>query len=347
MVLPVLTGTHERWAVVDAADLTVTGLDSLDLTRPLATLRADRVLVPAGRVLPGLTRTDVTTLAAALFAAEACGIAGWAVRTAADYATIRHQFGRPIGQFQAVKHRCARMLTAAEQAAAAARDAVAAQDAGMSPGWRAPGPQPGASSPPPWPRSWRSTPRSAAPTSASRSSAGSATPGSIRLTGTTGARCRCARCSARPRAGPDGSLSWPSTAPAGRSGSTCPRTPSRYAPRSGPSWPPSRRSSPPARTPRLAAGGWVVPHLPAPWGRAAGPLEQLVIAEEMKQAGLRAPALLIGAWVVPALASYGTPAQQDRFLPATLRGEITWCQLFSEPGAGLRPGRADHPGGAG
>jgi alkylation response protein AidB-like acyl-CoA dehydrogenase len=91
---------------------------------------------------------------------------------------------------------------------------------------------------------------------------------------------------------------------------------------------------PPARTPRLAAGGWVVPHLPAPWGRAAGPLEQLVIAEEMKNAGLRAPALLIGAWVVPALAGHGTPAQQERFLPATLRGEITWCQLFSEPGAG-------------
>ncbi len=54
----------------------------------------------------------------------------------------------------------------------------------------------------------------------------------------------------------------------------------------------------------------------------------------MKHAGLRAPGLLIGAWVVPALVSYGTPAQQERFLPATLRGEITWCQLFSEPGAG-------------
>jgi alkylation response protein AidB-like acyl-CoA dehydrogenase len=78
----------------------------------------------------------------------------------------------------------------------------------------------------------------------------------------------------------------------------------------------------------------VVPHLPAPWGRAAGPLEQLVIAEEMKQARLRTPALLIGAWVVPALVGYGTAAQQERFLPATLRGEITWCQLFSEPGAG-------------
>jgi 3-oxochol-4-en-24-oyl-CoA dehydrogenase len=90
----------------------------------------------------------------------------------------------------------------------------------------------------------------------------------------------------------------------------------------------------PEQTARLAADGWVVPHLAAPWGRAASPLEQLVIAEEMKHAGLRAPSLLIGAWVVPALVHYGTPAQQERFLPATLRGEITWCQLFSEPGAG-------------
>jgi alkylation response protein AidB-like acyl-CoA dehydrogenase len=84
----------------------------------------------------------------------------------------------------------------------------------------------------------------------------------------------------------------------------------------------------------LADGGWVTPHLPRPWGRAASPLAQLVIAEEMRAAGLRAPGLAIGAWVVPALVQYGTPDQQDRFLPATLRGETVWCQLFSEPGAG-------------
>jgi 3-oxochol-4-en-24-oyl-CoA dehydrogenase len=44
--------------------------------------------------------------------------------------------------------------------------------------------------------------------------------------------------------------------------------------------------------------------------------------------------LLIGAWVVPSLAEYGTPEQRERFIPPTLRGEILWCQLFSEPGAG-------------
>ena len=88
------------------------------------------------------------------------------------------------------------------------------------------------------------------------------------------------------------------------------------------------------RTRRLAADGWVVPHLPRPWGRDAGALEQVVIAQELRAAGLRVPGLAIGAWVVPALIQYGTPEQQQRFLPPTLRGDFLWCQLFSEPGAG-------------
>ncbi len=90
----------------------------------------------------------------------------------------------------------------------------------------------------------------------------------------------------------------------------------------------------PERARALADGGWVVPHLPRPWGRGADALEQVVIDQEMRAARVRAPGLMIGAWVVPALIQYGTQAQQDRFLPPTLRNEIIWCQLFSEPGAG-------------
>src|SRR5215472_5134535 len=131
VILPAARGDDEIWVVADASDLTITPEDSLDLTRPAGQVSAEQLVLPAGRMLTGLRPGLVRSLAAALMAAEACGIADWAVATAAGYAKIRHQFGRPIGQFQAVKHRCAWMLTAAEQAAAAAWDAARAlQDSG-------------------------------------------------------------------------------------------------------------------------------------------------------------------------------------------------------------------------
>jgi 3-oxochol-4-en-24-oyl-CoA dehydrogenase len=329
VILPVQAGEDEWWVVVDAADLVVTGLDSLDQTRPLAMVSASGVRVPAGRILPGLTRTQVTSLTAALFAAEACGIADWAVQTAADYARVRHQFGRPIGQFQAVKHRCARMLTAAEQAAAASWDAAAACDARDDAGTPAPG-------------------EFAAAVAAvvALDAAVSCTHECIQVLGGIGYtwehpahRYYRRALSLRALLGPPGpwarrvaELALDGARRPVRVDLPADAEPLRTGIRA--ELAAIAALEPPARGAALAAGGWVVPHLPAPWGRAAGPLEQLVIAEEMKQAGLRVPALLIGAWVVPALVSYGTPAQQERFLPATLRGEITWCQLFSEPGAG-------------
>jgi hypothetical protein len=61
---------------------------------------------------------------------------------------------------------------------------------------------------------------------------------------------------------------------------------------------------------------------------------QLVIDEELEAAGVRRPDLSIGWWAAPTILERGTPEQIERFIPATLRGEIRWCQLFSEPGAG-------------
>jgi alkylation response protein AidB-like acyl-CoA dehydrogenase len=331
VIVPARTAEGEVWAAVDADGLGITTLSSLDLGRPVARVSADQLAVPADRILTGITRAAVTSLAATLFAAEACGIADWAVQTAAGYARTRQQFGRPIGQFQAVKHRCARMLTVAEEAAAAAWDAArAASEASGTAG------EAGRE------REFAASVAAVVAVDA----AVTCTHECIQVLGGIGytwehdAHLYYRRAmSLRALLGPASgwarrvaglalggvgrplAVDLPTGAESLRAGI---RTQLEAVAAAGPQ----------ARRQRLADEGWVMPHLPAPWGRDAGPVEQIVIAEELKRAGLRAPALLIGAWVVPALAKYGTREQQDRFLPATLRGDITWCQLFSEPGAG-------------
>ena len=84
----------------------------------------------------------------------------------------------------------------------------------------------------------------------------------------------------------------------------------------------------------LADAGYVAPQWPAPYGQSASLATQLVIDEELNRAGLARPDLVIGGWAGHAILQHGTPAQRDRFVWPTLRGEITWCQLFSEPEAG-------------
>jgi len=85
---------------------------------------------------------------------------------------------------------------------------------------------------------------------------------------------------------------------------------------------------------RLVDTGLLTPHWPVPWGRGAGPVEQLVIDEELAAAHVHRPHLAVGAWALPTIIAHGTPEQQERWVGPTLRGEMVWCQLFSEPGAG-------------
>ena len=345
VILPVQTGDGEVWAALDASSLEITALDSLDLTRPVARVRADQAVVPADRLLTGLDRRAVTSLAAILFGAEASGIADWATHAAAEYAKIRHQFGRPIGQFQAVKHRCAWMLTAAEQAAAAVWDAARTR--------------------PDAPGTAGTTPVAEGEARQREFAAGVAAVVAL------DAAVRCAQqciqvlggigytweheahlyyrraLSLRALLGP--SAEWAGqVAGLALSGVSRPvqlELPAAEGGAEGGLSVEKRRRiraelaaiaqlTGKDRTARLAADGWVVPHMPSPWGRNANAIEQVVIQQEMRAAGLRGPVLAIGAWVVPALIQYGTAEQQQRFLPATLRGDYLWCQLFSEPGAG-------------
>lgn len=79
----------------------------------------------------------------------------------------------------------------------------------------------------------------------------------------------------------------------------------------------------------------MVPHWPRPWGRGAGPVEQLIVDEELSRAGVAMPDNPIGiGWAGPTIIAAGSPEQQARWIPPMLRGTEFWCQLFSEPGAG-------------
>ncbi|HEY3908186.1 MAG TPA: acyl-CoA dehydrogenase [Streptosporangiaceae bacterium] len=313
---------REVWVAFDAADLEVTALDAVDLTRPLAKIAADHVVVPADRVLTGLDRTAVTSLTAILFGAEACGLAGWAVHTAAEYAKIRHQFGRPIGQFQGVKHRCARMLTLAEQAQATV--------------WDASQTEPGDD------RAFSASVAAVVALDAAVDATNDCiqTLGGIGYTWEHDAHLYYRRAlTLRSLLG--SSTSW-RTHVAQLALASDIKPPTVELPEGDAEFRAAVRAelaeisavTGQERTRRLAAGGWVMPHLPKPWGRGAKPGEQIVIDAELRSAAIRPHNLAIGAWVAPALIQYGSPEQQQRFLPATMRLDYLWCQLFSEPGAG-------------
>ncbi|MEU4544437.1 acyl-CoA dehydrogenase [Nonomuraea dietziae] len=317
-LLPVRDG----WAVLDRSDVEVEPLEGMDLSRPPVRVTARKV--PGERLLGA---APVREVAAVLLGAEACGVAAWAVATAAAHAKVREQFGRPIGQFQGVKHRVAAALVALEQARAAVWDAARALD---SLGGR------------PVPDEARLAAGVAAvlgPDAAVRCAADAIQVlGGIGYTFEHDAHRYYRRAlSLRMLAGEPGG--WAEEvaelAVGGVRRNMEPDLPREAAPireRIRAEAAALAEEEPPARLGRFAREGWIMPYLPEPWGRGASPLEQVIIHQELR--GLRRPNLGIAAWAVPSIVRYGTREQQNRFLPKTFTGEIVWCQLFSEPGAG-------------
>ncbi|WP_324784370.1 acyl-CoA dehydrogenase [Streptomyces sp. H51] len=326
-VLPAADGDATAWVVLPRAAVETTHQRGHDLTRRSSLVRAEAVTVPAGDVLTVDSRLPLD-LAATLFAAEASGLADRAVTTAADHARVREQFGRPIGQFQGVKHRCARMLAHAEQARACAWDAARAAE-------------PGAVDDP------REASLAAAVAAATGVDAGFATAkdciqvlGGIGFTWEHDAHLYLRRAQTlRIALGPS---AWWRRRVARLTLDGARR-------RLGVELPPAAQAVREEIRAELAAAGaveaaerpafladrgYTAPHLPVPWGKGADAVTQLVIAEEMRAAGLEPVDMVIGGWVVPTLVAHGDDAQRERFLRPSLRGEITWCQLFSEPGAG-------------
>ena len=318
--LLVLTAGDDLVVVDAAADgVTVTALDSLDTTRSLGSVALRGVAVPPDRVLRGAAR-NARTVWRILTAAEAVGVGWAALQMAVDYAKVREQFGRTIGTFQAVKHHAANMLVDVEVATAATWDAARADD--LDSAWFA---------------------AAVAAALAIRAQV-STTQNNIQLHGGIGYTwehdahlyLRRARTLAALMAdGGDPLLDVVEGRRSGQAhGASFTLPPEAEDHRAAAREAATRVRTLPAEQQRdfLVDSGYLVPHWPQPWGRGATVLEQLVIEEEF--AGVERPDMGITGWVALTIAQAGTEDQRERWVEPVLRGQVMWCQLFSEPGAG-------------
>ncbi len=306
----------------DADGIVFGGTENLDPSRRSASVTASSVAVGASDVLTGAARR-ARALARTLCAAEAVGVMAACTDAAVAYTKERVQFGRTIGTFQAVKHHCADLLVAAElataavwEAARAAADSLdefdltAAMAAQLTFGPAVHNAQMniqvhggiGFT----WEHDAHLFLRRALVLNAlagSPDDAEDVTEGSAR--GTTR----------------DVSLDLPPEAETVRA------TVRGEAVRIGALRGTEQRKA-------LVESGLLVPHWPEPWGRAAGGVEQIVIDEELRAAGVKVPGLGITGWNIMTVQQYATPDQVERWVFKTLMGEYVWCQLFSEPDAG-------------
>jgi alkylation response protein AidB-like acyl-CoA dehydrogenase len=316
-----LVPSGDSYAAVDANTVEVTPAKGFDVTRPIGAVGVREL--PEDRVIVGLTKERVRALATTLGAAEAAGIAGWCVDTAVAYAKTREQFGRTIGSFQAIKHLCADMLCRAELAKAAAWDAARSVHDGDE-------------------HALAAAVASVIALEAAVDNAKDAVQvlGGIGYTWEHDAHLYLRRAiTLRQLLGPT-SEQRARAASLARSGVRRhltldlgdAATEARDAARSALAA--VKDLAPDEQRRQLAQTGFLIPHWPKPWGRDANAAEQLVIAEEFEAAGIKQPDLIIGTWAVPTIIAHGNDAQRERFVLPSLRGEITWCQMFSEPGAG-------------
>ncbi len=277
--------------------------------------------VPVGPAEPrDLVRRTTVTLAAA----EASGIARWCLETAVDYAKVREQFGQKIGAFQAVKHLCAEMLETCEAVTAAAWDVATAHGQGDD--------------------QWAYAADVAEVTCFDgavevakaciqvlggigftyehdvhlylrralglRALVGDADAAALRLTGRS----------------VDGVRRLVDVDLQGRDAAVRPEL-REVAERIG-SLPEAERRT------AMVEAGFLTPHWPAPYGLGADAVTQIVIDEELARVEVTRPDIVIAGWALPTIVEHGDERQRERFVLPSLRGELVWCQLFSEPGSG-------------
>jgi len=321
--------TDAAWVLVAADGWHAEPEVGLDLSRRGGRVRVDAT---SGQVtaLLGIDDDAVQRVLVALAAAEASGIAQWCLDTAVEYAKVREQFGAPIGSFQAIKQLCSQMLETTESVAAVAWDAA-------------------------------TTARSAVPAGEAQYAADVAAAvafdgavsvaqdciqvlGGIGFTFEHDAHLYLRRAIAlRLVIGAvAGSAEQSAARLARRAGTGQRRVPEIDFGGTDEEFRTTTRTAVeaiaglPADQQRaaLVESGYLMPHWPRPHGLDAGPVEQLVVDEELARASLVRPDIAIGGWAVPTIIDHGTAEQAERFVMPTLLGELKWCQLFSEPGAG-------------
>ena len=302
----------------DRGHVDVVPAGDLDPGLRLGRLRCDRVpaiVVPAGA-------TVLSRIARALVCCEAAGGAQATLAITLEYAKTREQFGRTIGSFQAIKHRLADMLVEAEKATAVAWDAIRMaltdhEHADL-------------------------TVTAAAATALAsywdNAEASIQVHGGIGFTWDHDAHLYLRRAVALAALfGPvdamyDQAYKLGGAATTRAYGIDLPEEAAglRVSARA---FVAAYHQTPSAdRLRLLVESGYLVPHWPRPWGQAAGPAEQLALAEELSSVDL--PQLGIGEWIMFTLTQYGTAEQAERLVRPGLLGDLQWCQLFSEPNAG-------------
>ncbi|HEY3588306.1 MAG TPA: acyl-CoA dehydrogenase, partial [Myxococcaceae bacterium] len=301
----------------DVDGVTLGGTKNLDPSRRSATVTVSSLGVRGRDVLAGAARR-ARALARTLGAAEAVGLMAACTEAAVAYAKERVQFGRTIGTFQAVKHHCADMLVAAELATAAVWDAA------------------------------RASGDSAEEFDLAASMAAHLTfapavqnaqmniqvHGGIGFTWEHDAHLFLRRALVLNAllGSPDDAEDVTALAARGTSREVSLDLPAEAeairaevrveAERIGALRGADQRKA-------LVEAGLLVPHWPEPWGRAAGAVEQIVIDEELRSAGVKVPGLGITGWNIMTVNQYATPDQVERWVFKTLMGEYVWCQLFS------------------
>ncbi|BBX40859.1 acyl-CoA dehydrogenase [Mycobacterium simiae] len=309
-----------------------------DLVTDVGILRLDEYAVDESDLLTGIDSDRAECVAVSLVASAVAGIAQWCVEAVTAHLRIREQFGKVIGTFQALQHSAAMLLVNSELATAAAWDAVRAVDESIDQHRLAAA---GAAvltiSPMPdlvldaltmfgaigftWEHElhlyWRRAISLAA-------SIGPANRWARRLGALTCTQTR------------DMSVNLGDAEAQFRSwvGETLDTALELRNDKPGRQGDYEYFESGPQRT-LIAEAGLIAPHWPAPWGVDAGPLKQLIIDEEFaKRPALVRPSLGIAEWILPSILSAGSKELQERLIQPTQRGELAWCQLFSEPGAG-------------